>query len=147
MSRFTTGVTVVTARDSEGGIVGMTANSFTSVSLSPPTVLISIGAGRTNRAIRQSSRFGVNVLPASGSNLSNHFAGRSAPGFEPEFETGSQMPKLRGIAAFFDCRIEKVLEVNDHTLLIGTVLACEHSDADPLVFYSSQYHGLGAELV
>lgn len=143
VSRFTTGVTVVTSRDPDCGIVAMTANSFTSVSLSPPTVLVSVMRGRTLSAIEAHGRFGVNVLPASAKDLSGHFAGRRIPGLAPEFEEISGSPKLAAAIAYFDCIVDKSVDISDHTLLIGAVRGCRHADAEPLVFFSSKYHRLG----
>ncbi|MEX0957621.1 MAG: flavin reductase family protein [Rhizobiaceae bacterium] len=144
VSRFTTGVTVVTSRDRNNEIVALTANSFTSVSLSPPTVLVSVMSGRTLKAINASGRFGISVLPASAKELSSHFAGQHIPGLTPEFEDVGGSPKLAKALAYFDCMVEKAVIVADHTLLIGAVRDCRYADADPLVFYSSRYHQLGA---
>ena len=144
MSRFTTGVTVITSRNPDGQIAAMTANSFTSISLAPPTVVVSVMTGRTLSAIESSRRFGVNVLPASARDLSNHFAGKRVPGLTPDFEDVDGMPKLVGALAYFDCAVERSMVVADHTLLIGAVQACSHGEAPPLIFYSSQYHDLGA---
>ncbi len=143
VSRFTTGVTVVTSHDHDRQIVAMTANSFTSVSLAPPMVLVSVMHGRTLMAIEAGGRFGINVLPASARELSGHFAGRQVPGLAPEFEEIGGSPKLIEAMAYFDCVVDKSVVVADHTLLIGAVQRCEHADADPLVFFSSQYHKLG----
>ena len=145
VSRFTTGVTVITCRDQDAQIVGMTASSFTSVSLSPPTLLVSILRGRTLNAIERSGRFGVNVLPASARDISSHFAGRTVPGLVPRFDETSGMPKLGGTIGYFDCDVDKSFVVADHTLLIGSVKDCCYGDAEPLVIFSSQYHNLVAE--
>ena len=75
-SRFATGVAVLTACDENGEVCGMTANSFVTVSLSPPTVLVSVMPGRMHRAISASGRYCVNVLPEQGRELSRHFASR-----------------------------------------------------------------------
>ncbi len=144
VSRFTTGVTVIASRDQQDEIVALTANSFTSVSLSPPTVLVSVATGRTLKAINASGRFGISVLPASARKLSSHFSGQRIPGLTPEFEGVGESPKLAEALAYFDCLVEKSIVVADHTLLIGAVQDCQYADADPLVFYSSQYHNLGA---
>ena len=144
VSRFVTGVTVVTSRDRENNIIGMTANSFTSVSLSPPTILLSVMRGRTLDAIQKSTRFAVNVLPVAAKKLSGHFAGNTVPGLIPRFEKSEGMPMLKGTVAYFDCQIDRLIDVNDHTLLIGSVLHCTQNNNQPLVFYSSQYCELGA---
>jgi len=144
LSRFATGIVVVTARYQDGRIVGMTANSFTAVSLSPPTVLVSVMQGRTLQAIEASGRFGINVLPATAKDLSGPFAGRLIPGLTPAFDVTDGSPKLAKAIAYFDCRLEKPVVVADHTLLIGAVRDCCHADADPLVFFASRYRDLGA---
>jgi len=142
VSRFTTGVTIITTKGPDDEVVGMTVNSFTSVSLEPPTVLVSVMQGRTLRAIEMRGRFGINVLPASARDLTHHFAGRQVPGLVPDFERCGGMPRLAAAIAYFDCQVEKSLVVADHTLLIGAVRECSYADADPLVFFSSQYRNL-----
>ncbi len=144
VSRFTTGVTVIAARRSDGQVVGMTANSFTSISLSPPTVLVSLANGRTLSAIAVSERFAINVLPASSRHLSDHFSGRAVPGLVPAFDDVDGGPKLTDAIAYFDCILSQSLQVADHTLLISTVRNCSYIDAEPLVFFSSQYRNLGS---
>lgn len=142
-ARFTTGVTVITSLDQEDEIIGMTANSFMTVSLSPPTVLVSVMDGLTLSAIEETGRFAINVLPAAARDLSRHFAGNPVPGLSPGFEQAEGMPKLKEAIAYFDCRIDKFISVEDHTLLVAKVLNCCHrEDKDPLVFFSSQYHSL-----
>lgn len=144
VARFPTGVTVITTLDGAGDKIGMTANTFTSVSLAPPTVLISIMNGRTLNAIRQLGAFAVNILPSDGEELSTHFAGCQIPGLTPAFENTDGMPKLENAIAYFDCNVSQIVEVADHMLLIGSVQACCHQDqADPLVYFSSQYRALG----
>jgi len=142
-SRFTTGVTVITSLDQSENIVGMTANSFMSVSMSPPTVLVSVMNGRTLDAIEHRGSFSINILPAAATDISRHFSGNSVPGFTPGFEETKGMPKLQDAIAYFECNIDQYLVVADHTLLISRVKNCSYKDAQPLVFFSSQYHNLG----
>lgn len=144
LSRFATGVVVVTACNQDGGIVGLTANSFAAVSLSPPTVLVSVMQGRTLQAIDASGSFGINVLPAAAENLAGHFAGRPVPGLSPVFDETGGSPRLTMAIAYFDCGLEKSVVVADHMLLIGSARSCCYADADPLVFFSSRYRTLGA---
>lgn len=139
-SRFVTGVTVVTVPDGDGRLAGMTANSFVTVSLSPPTVLISVMPGRMHRAIDRLGRYGVNVLPEGARGLSTHFAGRPVTGLSPDHDLVDGLPRLHGCAAFFACTVTRQVDVGDHTLFIAEVAHCEHSDAPPLVFFSSRYH-------
>ena len=146
-SRFATGVAVLTVREGQNGICGMTANSFVPISLSPPTVLVSVRPGRMHRAITAAGRYGVNVLPKDGQDLSRHFAGRPASETDPRHELVQGLPKLSGCVAFFACEVTQAIDVSDHTLFIAEVTGCDYCDIDPLVFFSSRYHlGPGAPL-
>ena len=138
-SRFATGVAVLTAVDQRGQTCGMTANSFVTVSLSPPTVLVSIKPGRTHDAVSASRRYGVNVLPEQAQALSKHFSDRSR-GTCPDHEIVEGLPRLSNCVAFFACEVIRTIDVNDHTLFIAEVSGCDHSDSLPLVFFSSRYH-------
>lgn len=139
-SRFVTGVTVLTALDRHGDVCGMTANSFVTVSLSPPTVLVSVMPGRMHQAIAASGRYGVNVLPEAGRELSSYFSGRSAPDTNPDYDILAGLPRLSGCVAFFACELIRTVDVSDHTLFIAEVSNCDYSDDIPLVFFSSRYH-------
>jgi flavin reductase (DIM6/NTAB) family NADH-FMN oxidoreductase RutF len=144
-SRFATGVTVITALDSAGEVCGMTANSFVTVSLSPPTVLFLAVPGRTPAAIAASGRYGVNVLPERAAALSSHFAGRPDPGLDLQFEWTEGLPRLADCLAFFACNVVRQIAVNDHIMFVAEVTACDHCDSAPLVFFGSRYHhGAGA---
>lgn len=138
-SRFVTGVAVLTAIDAERSVCGMTVNSFVTVSLSPPTVLVSAKPGRVHRAISASRRYGVRVLPEEGRKLSVHFAGRPSE-TEPAYELVEGLPRLAGAVAFFACEVSRSVEVSDHTLFIAEVSNCDYSQGSPLVFFSSRYH-------
>jgi flavin reductase (DIM6/NTAB) family NADH-FMN oxidoreductase RutF len=145
-ARFATGVAVLTGLDPHGEPCGMTVNSFVTVSLSPPTVLVSVRPGRMHQAISESGRYAVNVLTEDDRGLSRHFAGRPA-GVSPDFETVVGLPKLSNCVAFFACEVTRTVDVGDHTLFIAEVSSCEHCDNVPLVFFSSRYHlGPGAPL-
>jgi len=146
-ARFVTGVTVITALDQAGGCCGMTANSFVTVSLAPPTVLVCVKPGRMHDAIRRSGRYAVNVLPQEACELSFAFSarGRPPPLAAPELCVG--LPRLPDCVAFFACALKQSVEIGDHTLFIAEVSHCEHSEAAPLVFFASRYHlGPGAPL-
>jgi flavin reductase (DIM6/NTAB) family NADH-FMN oxidoreductase RutF len=139
-SRFATGVTVVTALDPAGRICGMTANSFVTVSLSPPTVLILSGPGRTHAAISATGRYAVNVLPEGAVALSAHFAGRPDPDLCLHYDWVDGLPRLAECIAFFACDVVREIGLNDHTMFVAEVTACDHGDSDPLVFFGSRYH-------
>lgn len=143
LSQFASGVTVVTAM-SGGEPVGMTCQSFSSVSLDPPLVMFI--PAKTSRAwplIQRSGKFLVNVLAADQAWLSNQMASRGSEKFAgvdwaPSEATGS--PLLRGTIAHLDCSIHAVHEAGDHYVVIGRVLALETGDADdPLLFFRGRY--------
>jgi flavin reductase (DIM6/NTAB) family NADH-FMN oxidoreductase RutF len=139
-SRFATGVAVLTALDEHGRVCGMTANSFVTVSLSPPTVLVSVMPGRMHRAISATRRYCVNVLPDHGRDLSQHFASQPNTGAAPDFDIVDGLPRLQGSMAWFACEVTRHVDVRDHTLIIAEVSACDYRDTTPLVFFSSRYH-------
>ena len=138
-SRCATGVAVLTALDPRGEACGMTANSFVTISLAPPTVLVSVKSGRTHDAVSASRRYGVNVLPEQAQALSKHFADRSRDTCL-DHEIVDDLPRLSNCVAFFACEVIRTIDVNDHTLFIAEVSGCDHSDHLPLVFFSSRYH-------
>jgi flavin reductase len=138
-SRFPTGVAVVTALDARGEVCGMTANSFVTISLSPPTVLVSVKPGKTHDAMSASGRYGVNVLPEQARGLSSHFAGRPRE-THPDYEIVEGLPRLSNCVAFFACEVTRTIDVSDHTLFIAEVSECDYCDSLPLVFFSSRYH-------
>jgi len=146
-SRFATGVAVLTGLDQRGDPCGLTVNSFVTVSLAPPTVLVSVMSGRMHQAISDSRRYAVNVLTEGDRGLSRHFAGRPADGISPDFESVEGLPRLAKCVAFFACEVTRTIDVGDHTLFIAEVSSCDYCDHVPLVFFSSRYHlGPGAPL-
>jgi 3-hydroxy-9,10-secoandrosta-1,3,5(10)-triene-9,17-dione monooxygenase reductase component len=146
LGRFTTGVTVVTCCDPAGGFVGLTANSFSSLSLDPPLVLWSLRcASPAMLAFEAASRFAINVLSDSQVELSRRFASKS----ENRFAEGSWSlgvhgaPVLVGCSAVFECETVSHQVTGDHRLFIGRVLACSESALAPLVFQAGHYRLLG----
>jgi 3-hydroxy-9,10-secoandrosta-1,3,5(10)-triene-9,17-dione monooxygenase reductase component len=144
LGRFASGVTVVTTT-SNGEPVGMTCQSFSSVSLDPPLVVfIPAKSSRSWPLIQRSGKFCVNFLAADQAELSNNMASRGADKFgdvkwTPSAQTGS--PILEGSLAHVDCTIHTVHEAGDHYVVIGRVvdLNADETDADPLLFYRGQY--------
>ncbi len=143
LGRFASGVTVVTAV-SNGTPVGMTCQSFSSVSLDPPLVLFI--PAKTSRAwplIQRAGRFSVNFLRNDQADLSNTMASRGVDKFEgvawrPSEATGS--PLFDDTLGYVDCSIHTVHEAGDHFVVIGRVLDLHASDAEgPLLFYQGQY--------
>jgi 3-hydroxy-9,10-secoandrosta-1,3,5(10)-triene-9,17-dione monooxygenase reductase component len=147
LGRFASGVTVVTSM-SGGAPVGLTCQSFSSVSLNPPLVLfIPAKTSRAWPAIQRSGRFCVNFLAADQAELSNQMASKGADKFagvawEPAPGTGS--PVIRDTLAYVDCQIHQVHEAGDHHIVVGRVLHLGLPDEEtgiewPLLFYRGQY--------
>jgi flavin reductase (DIM6/NTAB) family NADH-FMN oxidoreductase RutF len=147
MSRFVTGVTVITTRDNLE-MHGMTCNAFCSVSIAPPTILISLTKNsRTEQLIQKSGFFVVNILSESQSELSDRFAGRHKEreadrfaGFEWKVAlTGA--PVFSGIQGYLDCKVVKSIDGGDHVLFLGEVVHSDYDEAKfPLVYFHSGYH-------
>lgn len=142
LGAFATGVTIVTTRDGEGRDIGLTANSFNSVSLDPPMVLWSLAkSARSLPAFLAATHFAVHVLAADQEELSLRFATRGSEKFSGlDVERGaSQVPLLRGCSARFQCRTAFRHEGGDHVIFVGAVEAFDHSDRPPLVFHGGRY--------
>ncbi|GAC1384880.1 MAG: hypothetical protein NVSMB48_20940 [Marmoricola sp.] len=146
LGRYASGVTVVTTV-SNGEPVGMTCQSFMSVSLTPPLVMFS--PARTSRAwprIQASGRFAVNFLGEDQQGVSNTMASRGADKFagidwEPAPVTGS--PLLSGAVGYVDCTIDRVYEAGDHFLVLGLVEDLQVGDeSGPLLYFQGRYRGL-----
>jgi flavin reductase (DIM6/NTAB) family NADH-FMN oxidoreductase RutF len=144
--KFASGITVVTVRDNSGALHGMTANSFTSVSLTPALVLVCVDRNAIIlEHFRSSPYFGINILGASQRPLSDRFAGRGYDRFEGVewFEGQTGVPLLPDVLATLECSRYDVTTAGDHDIVIGEVLHANCQDGDPLVFYCSQYRSLG----
>jgi flavin reductase (DIM6/NTAB) family NADH-FMN oxidoreductase RutF/DNA-binding MarR family transcriptional regulator len=142
LGAFTTGVTIVTTVDAAGADVGMTANSFNSVSLEPPLVLWSIGRSSTNfAAFLAANHFAVHVLAADQDALATRFAKRGVDRFAGlEIGRGpGGIPLLDGCAARFQCRMAFQHESGDHVILVGEVLELDQLHCEPLVFKGGRY--------
>lgn len=145
LGRFVTGVTIVTTRDADGKAIGLTANSFNSVSLDPPLVLWSLALGSPNLpAFRNSSAWAVHVLSVDQEDLSNRFARRGIDKFEGlEIKDGPEgAPLIPGCAARFGCRSSFEYEGGDHAIFVGEVVDFADRDVQPLVFHGGRYGGV-----
>jgi flavin reductase (DIM6/NTAB) family NADH-FMN oxidoreductase RutF len=145
---FTTGVTVIGARAADGRLVGMTANSFTSVSLDPPLVLFcparSLAAFDVYSA---ASHFSVSVLPAHGEAWSNRFARMNTAKWEsePHYLGKTGAPLLSGALAHFECEVVARHDGGDHLIVVGRVVHLSATESgEPLVFFRSRYRALDA---
>jgi 3-hydroxy-9,10-secoandrosta-1,3,5(10)-triene-9,17-dione monooxygenase reductase component len=143
MGSFPTGVAVVTALRPDGAPVGLTANSLTSVSLDPLLVLVCIDHGSASHdAIVDSGAFAVNLLNESGRGLSDLFArGEREDRFvDVEWHAGlTGSPVLEDALGWIDCRVHQTHVAGDHTIVVGRVVACDHTDQDPLVYHRGAY--------
>lgn len=140
--QFTTGVTVVTTCTADGRRVGMTANSFSSVSLEPPLVLWSLARQAPSLAdFSAASHFAVNVLAAHQHALSRRFSTPQQDKFHGVgCSTGAAgVPLLDGAIARFVCRNLRQYDGGDHLIFIGEVERYEHCDGEPLAFHSGYY--------
>ena len=142
MGGFATGVTVVTATTPEGP-VGMTANAVCSLSLDPLLLLVAFdNDARTLRVVRETGRFGVNVLAAGHEDLARLFASK-----KPEREKFAGIPHtvhdgipvIEGALAWVGCRLERLIPGGDHTIGIGAVEAAEAGDGEPLLWFRGGY--------
>lgn len=144
LGRFATGVCVITALD-EAGPIGMTANSFASLSLDPPLVMWSPArASRRFTSFVEANHFAIHVLAADQVELAHHFA-RNARDFDrPGVAHNAQsVPTLNGVLARFDCAREAVHDAGDHAIVVGRVLAVCQRAAAPLVFAQGRMGPLG----
>ena len=141
MSRFATGVAVVTTFDGEKR-EGLTINSFSSLSLDPPLVVWSLRKNSPSLATFQRAKgFAVNILCASRRDLSHHFATSHPDKFQGvEYNDGSfGFPVFNDNLALFECRKSQVFEGGDHLMFIGEVLRVTYRDDVPLIFSSGRY--------
>lgn len=142
LGNFATGVTIMTAQNEQGEKVGVTANSFNSVSLDPPLILWSIDKRSSSYAVfEQATHFAVNVLAADQIDLSNKFARSKDDKYAGvEFDTGAgQAPLLKECAAVFECERYNILEGGDHWIIIGRVLNFQDNGRSPLVYHQGAY--------
>jgi styrene monooxygenase reductase component len=140
VSRFATGIAIVSCVDDAEQPQGMTISSFTSISLDPATVLVSLRPGRTHALIRKRGWYGVSVLAGDQEIWSRHFSGKPQEGIEAAWAHKSHVPVLRDALAWFECEVDSVLQVHDHTLFVARVVDCDHVSGKPLMFYASNYH-------
>jgi flavin reductase (DIM6/NTAB) family NADH-FMN oxidoreductase RutF len=149
LGSFATGVCVITMPDPDrkaGHVLGMTANSFTSVSLDPPLILwcIDLKAHRCS-VFTSAEHFGVNILSAGQEMLSRRFARENAHIVPEELLISEGHPlKLRDAAAFLDCERFQTYEVGDHRIIVGRVTRFERDESQGgLTFYGGRYGQIG----
>jgi flavin reductase (DIM6/NTAB) family NADH-FMN oxidoreductase RutF len=143
LGTFATGVTIVTARTAEGERIGLTANSFNSVSLDPPLVLWSLSRSAGSMPVfAAGSHYAINILSAGQHALAERFASKTIDRFAGVAwrEGGSGAPLLEGAAAVFECFNRSRYEEGDHVIFVGEVERCSVSNgATPLIFHGGRY--------
>jgi flavin reductase (DIM6/NTAB) family NADH-FMN oxidoreductase RutF len=143
LGMFATGVTIVTARGPGGEPVGLTANSFNSVSMAPPLVLWSLSRSAGSMpAFERGSHYAINILAAEQHALAERFASKAVDRFKNlAFREGAGgAPIIEGAAAVFECFNRSRYEEGDHVIFVGEVEHCERREgAQPLIFHGGRY--------
>lgn len=142
LSKFASGVTVVTSVDGDGKLFGITVSAFCSVSLEPPLISVSIEKGTgTHHALGANGDFNVHILAEGQEEISNRFASRSEDKFvDFEFETDDRgVPVICGTLAVIKCRKFSEADGGDHTIFVGEVLESTVDEGFPLLYWNSNY--------
>lgn len=147
-AQFPTGVAILAVTDSSGKPQGLTVNSFTSVSLDPPLVQVSVD--RKNPLLDcfvESKAFVINILAATQASLSQRFSSPRIALPHARFEgvpwrQTPSGPLLEGVIASFECSLHQAVEAGDHVILIGAVRVATHTPGSPLVFFDGGYRAL-----
>ncbi|RZU01041.1 flavin reductase family protein [Rivibacter subsaxonicus] len=144
LGMFATGVTIVTARTDDGRRVGLTANSFNSVSLAPPLVLWSLAsAAGSMPAFARGSHYAIHILASDQRTLAERFASKAVVdrfGGVAWREGEHGVPLLDGVAAVFECFNRSQYEEGDHVIFVGEVERCRiDAAATPLIFHGGRY--------
>lgn len=142
MGRFATGVTIMTTVD-QGNPVGLTINSLTSVSLTPPTILFCLGKTRSvSSAFTKCEQFIVNILAQDQRDVSSYFSQSFSSNsiINKNFFENSEKGTLKGTLGYLVCKKENMIPVGDHFIIIGHVIEIVRGEEkDPLVFFRGQY--------
>lgn len=140
LGQFATGVTIVTTRDAEGAPVGVTANSFNSVSLDPPLILWSLArSARSMAAFEQAGSFAVHILASDQDELANRFASRIEDKFAGLDIGAEGPPNIQGCSARLICTTRHLYEGGDHVIMVGEVVDYESDGKPPLLFHGGAY--------
>jgi flavin reductase (DIM6/NTAB) family NADH-FMN oxidoreductase RutF len=145
LGNFATGVTIMTAQNAEGEKVGVTANSFNSVSLDPALILWSIDKNSSSfHVFEQATHFAVNILSGSQIELSNKFSRRNIDKYEgTSYREGAGTALiLDNCSAVFECERHQILEGGDHWIIVGKVVNFHDEGRSPLVYHQGAYSGV-----
>jgi flavin reductase (DIM6/NTAB) family NADH-FMN oxidoreductase RutF len=150
MGCFATGITVITVAEPGSEVHGMTANSFTSVSLDPLLVLVCVDhRARTHAHLHARQRFGINILSREQRAISEYYASSDETHQHPELagakfdRTAHGTPVLHDALAYLECRLHSTQVAGDHTIFVGEVEEAVVREGDPLLYYGGQYKQLG----
>lgn len=149
MGRFATGVTIITTVDDKGELFGVTANSFSSLSLDPPLVLFCLDLKAMSfDAFNSAAHFNINILADTQQDLSSHFAKSGTDKWAGmDYETSdSGCAILPGCLTTLECRKREIFDGGDHIIVVGEVekFSNDAGDNRPLLFYQGRYNGLSA---
>ena len=140
---FASGVTVITAPDGEGGVHGMTATAFSSLSLRPPLVLVAVARDtRCHRLIAAGKRFGISILYDQQTEVSRHFGKQGQADRPPRFASLDDVPVIEGSMAMLACSLEESFEGGDHSIFVGLVSAAQARPGSPLLHFDGRYRTL-----
>ena len=143
--RFPTGVTIVTTRAADHRPVGVTVNSFNTVSLEPPLVLWSLTSSSVSLpAFKERGRFAISILADHQRDIAIRFASPVEDKFRdmPTLTGLGDIPLIDGAVAHLECRIESLIPAGDHTILLGRIERAGQRDGTPLVFHCGRFEGL-----
>jgi len=153
MGCFATGITVITVAQEDGEIHGMTANSFTSVSLDPLLVLVCVDhRARTHAHLQARQRFGINILAKDQRAISEYYARSVESRQHPETagarfdRTSHGTPVLHGALAYLQCRLHSTQIAGDHTIFVAEVEEVVMGKGTPLLYFRGQYKQLGDDV-
>jgi len=144
MSKFATGVAVISTLSPDGAPHGMTANALTSVSLEPPLVLVCIAHQRnTYGIVQERKRFGINFLAQGQADIARYYArdpkDRTGDVAVPWLLREAGSPKIEGALAFMDCRVVALYDHADHAIVVARVEEADVAPGKPLVYYDRQF--------
>lgn len=141
MAAVCTPVAVITTRG-HGLPYGTTVSAFTSLSMEPPMVLVSLDRrSRLLEVVRESGTFGINILSSAQAALAAHFARKGGTGKFADviWHDDSGLPRLPGLAGFLSCRVARLVGGGDHIVLLGDVVAADSSASTPLTYHNREF--------
>jgi len=148
LGRFASGVTIVTTKDADGNLHGITVSAFCSVSLEPPLILICIDKNTgSHHALTQTDSFVVNLLREDQQHISDRFASFLHSKFETlEYHSGiDDLPVLEDALANLECRLVNSHDNGDHTIFVGQIERAAINDGKPLLYWHGNYRKLAID--